>query len=493
MKTGSQAVSAHGASVPIASTLTSNLGEDAHGVFVLKPMLQWGGRSNRKGCKQSLSVVWLSSIGRKRWSVFVRAINGEQWSRARVREVDSFAWNRAVCHRLEAKIDFSGSREELVYRLVVNGAYVFESVAKFPIVTGEGRFSGLNATSGTPGSKQRVVVFGDFADGTDGSTEIAKLAYEMTPDMVLIPGDLVYKSGLLREYQMQYEPVFNGNEQQVGVPLARSTVVVAAAGNHDVRLPKDADKIKPSCDEDSFAFFRIFRQPNNGPRLHASRLREMVDDNAEGLELLRCIGSDFVRRANFALYQGDVQWTVLDANKYMDWREPELQSWLRKTLSRGRNCKWRFVSFHQPGFNGDAKYKTDWRMRVLAPIFEEFGVQVVFSGHCHFYQRHRPIRYRLNHNSTGRKRNPHGAVTVDEQFDGVTNCKPQGVIYIVSGAGGSLQEPDVRPSNLEQESYSLKLCDDRNSLTVLDFEDDFVTVRQITADGQEIDRFTLRA
>ncbi|MBX3152745.1 hypothetical protein KF728_21485 [Candidatus Obscuribacterales bacterium] len=99
----------------------------------------------------------------------------------------------------------------------------------------------------------------------------------------------------------------------------------------------------------------------------------------------------------------------------------------------------------------------------------------------------------MNDDATGRKRNPHGTVTVDEQFDGMTNCQPQGVIYIVSGAGGSLQEPDVRPSNLEQESYSLKVCDDRNSLTVLDFEEASVTVRQLTTDGQEVDRFMLRA
>lgn len=469
MKTASPAVSSLA-----TPALNGNLSEDLSGVFVLKPMLQWGGKSNRKGRKQSLSLVWLSFAGRKRWSVSIWSRNRGEWLPLRVREVDSFAWEGAVCHRLEAMIEFE-SDADVAYRLEIDGARAFESHAKFPIGA----------------SRQRVVLFGDFADGTAGAGNIAECALGLAPDMVLVSGDIVYKSGLLREYKMHYEPVFNGPSS--GVPLARTTVVVAAAGNHDVRLPKDADKVKPVSDEDAFGFFRIFRQANNGPRLSASGLRDMVGENAEGLELLRCIGPDFVRRSNFALYQGNVQWTILDANKYMDWREPELQKWLRTTLSRGRNYKWRFVSFHQPGFNGDAKYRSDRRMRVLAPIFEEFGVQVVFSGHCHFYQRHRPIRYRLNDDATGRKRNPHGTVTVDEQFDGMTNCQPQGVIYIVSGAGGSLQEPDVRPSNLEQESYSLKVCDDRNSLTVLDFEEASVTVRQLTTDGQEVDRFMLRA
>jgi hypothetical protein len=488
----------HAVSCSASSSLSRNLSEDSQGVFVLKPMLQWGGKSNRKGHKSSLSVVWMSLIGRRHWSVLVdeksnpvnsRQKNRDQFSgKVSVREVDSFAWEGGVCHRLEAKIEFGGA-EEICYRLVVDGETVFASMARFPIKA----------------DRQRVVVFGDFADGADGSADIARMAQGLAPDMVLIPGDIVYKSGLLQEYVLHYQKVFNaevpaapvdpstGVRNTTGVALARSTVVVAAAGNHDVRLPKVIDKVQPSCDEDLFAFFRIFRQPNNGPRLSVSRLRNMIGSKTEGLELLRCIGPDFVRRSNFALYQGDVQWTVLDANKYMDWRDPELQGWLRKTLVRGRKSKWRFVSFHQAGFSGDAKYKTDWRMRVLAPIFEEFGVQVVFSGHCHFYQRHRPIMYRLNQDESGKKRNPRGVVTVDSKFDGENNCRPQGVIYIVSGAGGSLQAPDVRPSNFQQEPFSYKVCDDRNSLTVLDFEADSVTIRQLAADGEEVDRFKIRA
>jgi hypothetical protein len=479
MRTATDAVAA-----PVNDLLSRNQSEDWQGVFVLKPMLQWGGQSNRQGAKRSLSLVWLSICGAKRWSVSSRLNERGAWQSVKVREVDSFSWKGAVCHRLQAKIDFespvrstrpgAGVRldKELLYRLNLDGQTVFSSAARFPIA-----------------GSQRTVVFGDFADGSSGASDIAHLAHELQPNMVLLTGDIVYKSGLMQEYKLHYEPVFNDD----AVPLARSTVVVAAAGNHDVRLPKLADQVKPSCDEDSFGYFRIFRQPNNGPRLSAARLRKMIAENAEGLELMRCIGPDFVRRANFAVYQGEAQWTVLDANKYMDWRDLELQAWLRKTLSRGQSYKWRFVSFHQPGFSDDAKYKTDMRMRVLAPIFEEFGVQLVFSGHCHFYQRHRPIQYRLNADASGRKRNPRGTVTVDVTFDGVTNCKPHGVIYIVSGAGGSLQEPDVRPSNFEPQPYSYKICDDRNSLTVLDFEDDSVVVRQLTADGQEVDRFTIRS
>ncbi|MBX3152744.1 metallophosphoesterase [Candidatus Obscuribacterales bacterium] len=343
MKTASPAVSSLA-----TPALNGNLSEDLSGVFVLKPMLQWGGKSNRKGRKQSLSLVWLSFAGRKRWSVSIWSRNRGEWLPLRVREVDSFAWEGAVCHRLEAMIEFE-SDADVAYRLESDGARAFESHAKFPIGA----------------SRQRVVLFGDFADGTAGAGNIAECALGLAPDMVLVSGDIVYKSGLLREYKMHYEPVFNGPSS--GVPLARTTVVVAAAGNHDVRLPKDADKVKPVSDEDAFGFFRIFRQANNGPRLSASGLRDMVGENAEGLELLRCIGPDFVRRSNFALYQGNVQWTILDANKYMDWREPELQSGFGPRFREGETTSGASCRFTSPDLTG---------MRSIAAI-----------GECVFWRR----------------------------------------------------------------------------------------------------------
>ncbi len=66
-------------------------------------------------------------------------------------------------------------------------------------------------------------------------------------------------------------------------------------------------------------------------------------------------------------------------------------SWLKKDLkaAKARGEKFIFVFFHHPLFSSDYSYgpgntglRTLWH-----PIFKEYGVNVVFSGHCHQYER----------------------------------------------------------------------------------------------------------
>ena len=175
----------------------------------------------------------------------------------------------------------------------------------------------------------------------------------------------------------------------------------------------------------------------------------------------------------------------------MDWRNSDLQKWLEKALARGADCTWKFVCFHQPGFNSDAKYKTDTRMRVLSPTFEEFGVDVVFSGHCHFYERSYPLKYKLKSGNAGRKLNPEGKMVLDKAFDGISNKKPQGVIYIVSGAGGLLVSHDMRPSSRGKVESSFKIGESKNSFTVLTLDGKALSLRQIDTAGDEVDSFTI--
>jgi len=77
-------------------------------------------------------------------------------------------------------------------------------------------------------------------------------------------------------------------------------------------------------------------------------------------------------------------------------------------------------------------------------------------------------------------------------FDGVTNTTPDGVIYIVTGAGGAPHDSEYlhkRPHLWEPFTY--KLIGDRFSFTVCDIDGDQLTMRQVDIDGVEIDKVVI--
>ena len=143
-------------------------------------------------------------------------------------------------------------------------------------------------------------------------------------------------------------------------------------------------------------------------------------------------------------------------------------------------------------------------MRVLAPLFEAHGVDFVLSGHEHNYQRPRPLKFvpagpGMSADVAGRTRLVPGAFTIDRHFDGVRHTRPDGVLYIVTGAGGKhLYDPGytdnpARWTHVEDghADYVVKMVTDRHSLTVFDFEGPRLTMAQVDESGQEFDPITV--
>ena len=88
----------------------------------------------------------------------------------------------------------------------------------------------------------------------------------------------------------------------------------------------------------------------------------------------------------YTFKKGNVRFFALDSN-YMD---PQQLDWLKKNL-KSSNAQWKICFFHHPLYS-DAKYHgpdLDLRTR-LVPLFETYGVNVVFSGHDHVYERIKP-------------------------------------------------------------------------------------------------------
>ncbi len=442
--------------------------------FVIKPFLQFAPEAGKDG-SVAVELVWIAHLKRSLWQVELLPEGATSWTACEVEKVDSVKIKDNEFKRFRALLAGLSAGKSFDYRVLVSGQQVFAATAKAP--SGKGQ-------------KTRVVLFGDFADGDPEATKVAKGAHKADGDLVVLAGDVVYNNGLYGEYRRHFDPVYNGDGDK-GAPIGRSVVTAATPGNHDVRVPDRFDFIQHASDEDLFAFFRIFRHPDNGPKLDAQTVTKMVEKRKNGRKLLEVYGPDFIRLSNYYFRQGDSFWVFLDANEYMDWRNPDLQKWLEKALAKGSDCTWKFVCFHQPGFNSDAKYKTDTRMRVLSPIFEDNGVDVVFSGHCHFYERSYPLKYKLTAGKTGRKLNPEGKLLLDKSFDGVNNKKPSGVIYIVSGAGGLLVSHDMRPATHGLTESCYKIGDRKNSFTVIELDGKTLLLRQIDTDDEEVDRFSI--
>src|SRR5262249_28264382 len=256
---------------------------------------------------------------------------------------------------------------------------------------------------------------------------------------------------------------------------------------------------------DGLAYFYYWFQPLNGPvAAEGSPLVAPVVGPAETKQaFLEGAGKAFPRMANFSLDYGNVHWTVLDTNATVDWADRALQAWVAKDLEAAQGSTWRFVSFHQPGFSSSKKHFDEQYMRILAPIFEAGKVDVVFSGHVHNYQRSYPLRFvpasrndavpKLGPDGKpAKERHVDGLLTLDKSDDDHPDPTPEGVIYVVTGAGGqNLYNTEQQDDRASWQEFTVKHISKVHSLTVADIDGLTLTIRQITPDGEEVDRFTI--
>ncbi len=316
----------------------------------------------------------------------------------------------------------------------------------------------------------------------------------------MIPGDIVYDRGRVSEYRTRFWPIYNADEPSPssGAPLLRSTLFVAAPGNHDI-ASRDLGR-----QPDGLAYFYFWSQPLNGPigQEGGPVTAPVIGPEANKKAFLDAAGKAFPQMANFSFDYGDVHWTVLDANATVDWTNRELREWVERDLAAARGATWRFVSFHQPGFNSSKHHFDEQYMRILAPVFEAGKVDLVFSGHVHNYQRSFPLRFvPAEENGASpvgkdgqrpRTRHVGGKWMLDRTFNGQTDTTPEGVIYLITGAGGQhLYNPEQQDDPASWQEFTYKHVSKVFSLTVVDVDGPAVTVRQMTPEGEEVDHFAV--
>ena len=218
----------------------------------------------------------------------------------------------------------------------------------------------------------RFAVIGDTAEGGSALTAIAGRLVESGADFAVHTGDVVYPSGA----QQNYDKTFF-------LPLARWLLrgpVLPALGNHDVMTSRGA------------AYLTNFIVPPNG----------------------------VTRNSRFyAIRQANALFVCLDVESSSYGADSPQYDWLVRTLAAS-TATWKFVYFHEPPYSSG--HPNHLVRLILCPLFEHFGVDIVFSGHVHLYERTWPIRDFV----------PSG----------------RGVVYITEGGGGSPL------SSFHQEDYT---------------------------------------
>lgn len=206
----------------------------------------------------------------------------------------------------------------------------------------------------------KFAVIGDTGTGAQAQYDVGKqmaaFRQKFKYDSVIMVGDNIYGTDSAGDFQRKFELPYKAL-------LDGGVKFYAALGNHD----------NPT--QNAYQYFNMGRQrfytfkPQNGVRFFA-----------------------------------------LDSN-YMD--KPQLD-WLEKELAAS-GSEWKIPFFHHPLYSSASRHGSSADLRnQLEPLFVKYGVDVVFAGHDHVYERVKPQK---------------------------------GIYYFVSGAGGSLRKGDLRPGS----------------------------------------------
>ncbi len=384
--------------------------------------------------------------------------------------------------------------ERFAYRINFQGNQVFAGAAQAPTGVGE---------------KTRVIVTGDIAKWGVDERRIANRIFQEKPNMVVLLGDIAYDDGRINEYLEKFLPAYNSDQADnaLGAPVLRSILTVAVPGNHCVGRPET--KAVPDFNEfaDHFAYFVYWAQPHNAPIPVAAANaygKDLIGPKARKDAVFNAAGKRIPGMLNFSFDHGDIHWVVLDSNYYTDWSDPVMRDWLEKDLMATAK-PWKFVAFHHSCFHTSRKHKDGLRMRQVVDIFERCGVKVVFTGHVHTYERTYPLTFKLSPRAAVEAvaadanqlvndfAKYEGEFTLDKEYDGETKTTPSGIIYLTTGAGGAPLHTEAMPDQpVQWEPQTAVTKPGRHSVTVLDvYGGAKIVFRQLTAQGEELDRFVI--
>ena len=330
------------------------------------------------------------------------------------------------------------------------------------------------------------------------------------PDIALNTGDNVYTNGAEGSYRDYWMPVWNSDtdSNESGAPFIRSIPFFIVVGNHDTGATgvnvnmlggDNAGRFSGNTDGgDAMAYFNNYYFPLNGPMGVDQEFTWTGDSVADNGMLFSFQGKTYTSPAaieayrastsvdsgngakrqinhmsNYSFDYGNAHFVFIEANPHVfaglldgtavyakappafSAYPSVLRKWLINDLDSSSQT-WKIVVFHQPAFSsGNATVKNS-QMRGVAKFLEDHGVNIVFNGHEHNYQRTLPLRAEAGAAAAPNPAGP-AAVTMDTSFDGASQTVPDGVLYIVEGSGGNrefdgdLNQPRGQGAGVDQD------------------------------------------
>jgi len=390
------------------------------------------------------------------------------------------------------------NRTTYLYRAALTGLK-FDSEYSYRVLMNDNTIAESLFRTRTKKTQTKFVVFGDCGAGTSQQAGIAYQVYKQKPEFVLVTGDNVYGKGLESEYRKNFFPYYVAKESDSlkGAPLMNSVPFYMILGNHDV-YGSELDKTP-----DGLAYFYYNDLPLNGPKIND--VVKLTGPETLIASFQAASKPRFPIMSNYSFEHGNVHITCIDANPYINPLSLEFVQWLANDL-RSSKADWKIVSYHHPGFNSSKAHYDYQLMRLLSPVLEELGVDMVLTGHVHNYQRSLPLTFEPKKDSTGtqyvisKEGRVDGKFKLDQDFDGITKTKPKGIIYVVTGAGGApLYDPALsgKPELWKHDPqdnwvpFTAKIVSDMHSFTSIETDGKKLVLKQLNAKGVTFDQIVV--
>jgi len=241
----------------------------------------------------------------------------------------------------------------------------------------------------------RFAVIGDAGTGEKPQYEIGRKLEEFRQHasftFTIMVGDNIYGSERPQDFQQKFEMPYKAL-------LDAGVMFYAALGNHD---------------DPNQRFYKPFNM--NGERF-------------------------------YTFTKGNIDFFALDSN-YMDRKQLE---WFERAIKESKSA-WKMAYFHHPLYSSGEAHGSETDLRsVLEPLFVKYGMDVVFAGHEHFYERVKPQK---------------------------------GIYYFTCGGSAKLRKGDIRKGT----GLTEKGDDIENTFMVVEVANDVFNFQTVSRSGVTID------
>ncbi len=215
-------------------------------------------------------------------------------------------------------------------------------------------------------------------------------------DAILLLGDNAYPAGTDEEWQGAFFDIYPN--------MMRSSAIIPTIGNHEMGVaPMNICLFMmiPGCDKGKVVYplggTSVSSDPNsydsdgNGPDasglpyLNIFTLPTLGETGGVASGTEQYYSTDF---GNVHIVSLDSQLSNAD-----DDLRAAMRDWLVADLKFSQSQDWKIVIFHHPPYSKGENHDSDLEKKEIdmrqtfAPVFEEHGVDAVYSGHAHNYER----------------------------------------------------------------------------------------------------------